>query len=461
MEYDLLTDSDITAERSPLEAQAQNTPAEEWLPLQLGLPLPDFGGSETFTRPTVKPSGGYGRGRCREGAGQETSPPQQQRLLAELLQLRSQVHSQVSRIRSLEQALDQSLVHLKELRQQLIDQQFLEDHLAATEEIANIQQQAIYQLKAQLATKQQIIEANQTELRQQQQELQVAWQRLAAAGISLDLPGEGQSKLNPSRAPLTDYPLEPSTIETLLAQQRQYIAELEAAAALRAGWETSLIEMLVSTQTTLTTLVEISALAPVESSACGSELMVQLTHCLAGLTQSLEQAPLAKQHNASSPTSAQELIEAQKRIGELETQLAHQETARMLLQHTYQEMETERDRQRQRLQDLEAQVAEMQEQILHQAQQASEYETAVQHWKDRYVGNYQQIQQLRQILEATLPTFPVEVEAILATLEASRLSAMDQNPASALVPARFNRDSQLDLPEFLLRRRRYKAQRLS
>ncbi len=461
MEHDLLTDLDTIAERSPLEAQAQNLPEAEWLPLQLVLPLPDFDGSETFAQPAGKPSGGNCRGRSRDDTGSEISPQQQQKLLAELLQLRAQAHSQVSRIRSLEQALDQSLAHLKELRQQLIDQQFLEDHLAATEEIANIQQQAIHQLKAQLAAKQQIIEADQTELRQQRQELQVAWQRLQEAGISVDLPGHGRSKINPNLVPLTDYPLEPSTLETLLARQRQYIAELEAAAALRAGWETSLIEMLVSTQTTLTTLGEISDLAPGESPDSVSDLLAQLTHCLSGLAQSLEQAPLVKQHSASSPISAQELIEAQKRIGELETQLAHQETARVLLQHTYQEIETDRNRQRQRLQDLEAQVAEMQEQILHQAQQASEYETAVQHWKDRYVGNYQQIQQLRQVLEATLPVLPPEVEAILATLEVSRLSAIDQNSASALVPARFNRESQLDLPEFLLRRRRYKAQRLS
>jgi chromosome segregation ATPase len=59
-------------------------------------------------------------------------------------------HDQLERIGQLEQALEQSLTSLNELKQKLKDQHLLETQLAATEEIANLQQQAITQLKQQV-----------------------------------------------------------------------------------------------------------------------------------------------------------------------------------------------------------------------------------------------------------------------------------------------------------------------
>jgi len=56
---------------------------------------------------------------------------------------------------------------------------------------------------------------------------------------------------------------------------------------------------------------------------------------------------------------------------------------------------------------------------------------------------------------------PAEVQIVLAELEASRLSAVELPNSSALVATRFNQESQLDLPEFLMRRRSYKNRRLS
>lgn len=63
-------------------------------------------------------------------------------------------YDHLERIGQLEQALEQSLTSLNELKQKLKDQHLIETQLAATEEIANLQQKAITQLKQQLAQQQ-------------------------------------------------------------------------------------------------------------------------------------------------------------------------------------------------------------------------------------------------------------------------------------------------------------------
>lgn len=61
---------------------------------------------------------------------------------------------QMERIGQLERALEQSLGYLHDLRQQVRNQQMLETQLAAAEAFANVQQQAIAELKQQLARQQ-------------------------------------------------------------------------------------------------------------------------------------------------------------------------------------------------------------------------------------------------------------------------------------------------------------------
>jgi len=393
---------------------------------------------------------------------------QQQGLLLELVQLRSQTQTQLTRIQQLEQALDQSQLCIREVQQQLIEQQFLENQLATTEEIANIQQQAIHQLKLQLSQKQQALDLAQANLEQEQRVLHEILrvveelsqsQNTDVNDFCANLLRERSANQSLRHSLHSDV----DQLKAVLEHQQQRVSELEAEAALRAGWETTLIEMLVSTQTTLLALAETASDESIVSVAEKTNLLNQLNDCLSGLQQSLQQMQTVRDrpHFSVAPISPQEFIEAQNRIGELETQLARTETAKLLIQHAHQEAEVDRERQRSRLADLESQVAEMQEQILHQAQQASEYETAVQHWKDRYVHSYQQIQQLKHLLDGNLENLPSEVQEILADLEANRLSAIDQNQSSAITPARFNRDTQLDLPDFLLRRRSYKTRRLS
>jgi chromosome segregation ATPase len=92
-------------------------------------------------------------------------------------------------------------------------------------------------------------------------------------------------------------------------------------------------------------------------------------------------------------------------------ELAEQHQTQALLQQACQELETDREHQQTRILDLETQIAEMQEQILQQMQQGHEYETAIQHWKDRHHQLQTQLQTLKTHLE-TQPLTP-ELEKLL------------------------------------------------
>jgi chromosome segregation ATPase len=77
------------------------------------------------------------------------------------------------------------------------------------------------------------------------------------------------------------------------------------------------------------------------------------------------------------------LLQAQKQIAALEEDNANHMILQAQQQHTIQEFEQEAHRSQVRSDTVDHQVAELQEQVLRQAQQASEYETAIQHWKNR------------------------------------------------------------------------------
>jgi hypothetical protein len=89
---------------------------------------------------------------------------------------------------------------------------------------------------------------------------------------------------------------------------------------------------------------------------------------------------------------------AQEQLAGLEAELAKQMQTQALLQQACLELESARAGQQARLSELEQQSVEMQEQILSQAQQASEDETAIQHWKDRAAQGQAEATQLRALL---------------------------------------------------------------
>ncbi len=84
---------------------------------------------------------------------------------------------QTDRIHNLEEALEETVTRLDEANIQLSGQEYLEVHLASTEDTANVQQQAILQLKQQLSQKSYQLSQKDMAFNQLLQSRQVAEQR--------------------------------------------------------------------------------------------------------------------------------------------------------------------------------------------------------------------------------------------------------------------------------------------
>lgn len=285
-----------------------------------------------------------------------------------VVDLLEQVQTQQRRIQDLEQALDQSLVSLEELRSQVVNQHFLERQLASTEEIANVQQQAIHQLKLQFSQQKAELE----------HKIQLAQQR-----------------------------------------EREYQALLAATEARQQA-----------------------EFADVESFAIDQQLQVLQTD-LQLRRQQLQDLESEKQEFHAR------IIELEAQVEALEARIARHMTTQALLQQVCQELEVDREQSQSRITELESQAAEMQEQILSQAQQANEYETAIQHWKTRF----QNLHEIAIVLKQALDNQDLVPE--IKTL----LELIDTTPPPDLKStARSNSfKPESDIPEFLVRRRTYRT----
>jgi chromosome segregation ATPase len=303
----------------------------------------------------------------------EDSPPSS--VTPELLQLQDQVQTQQRRIRDLELALDQSIASLSDLRSQIVDQRFLERQLASTEEIANVQQQAIHHLKLQFAQQKAELEAKVQQAQQRERDYQ----------ILLDA-----AELDALKTQIQTDEGEPSALG-------QQIQVLQADLQLRRQQ-----------------------------------------------IQDLEEQKQAAQIR---------ITELETQVETLENRIARQMTTQALMQQVCQELELDREQSQSRMTELEHQSAEMQEQILSQAQQASEYETAVQHWKTRFQVLQDKAIVLKQLLgDQELAT---EIVELLATIDTS--APPDLKSTARSNP--FHQDLKIDIPEFLVRRRTYRSRK--
>ncbi len=297
------------------------------------------------------------------------------------LQLQEQVQTQQRRICDLEQALDQSIASLAELRSQVVDQHFLERQLALTEEIANVQQQAIHQLKLQFA--------------QQKAELEIK-------------------------------------IQQAQRRERDYQALLDAAEARQQAELDVLKARLGSDQ------------GEVQPFAIEQQLQVLQSDLQLRRQQSQEL-------EAQKQEAQARMIELDAQVEALESRIARHMTTQALLQQVCQELEVDREQSQSRITELETQAAEMQEQILSQAQQASEYETAVQHWKTRFQALHEQAITLKQGLADQ--ELSADVTELLSTIDTS----LPPDLKSTTRSNSFGADLKTDIPEFLVRRRTYRT----
>ena len=371
-------------------------------------------------------------------------------LLDKLDQMQTESRHQLERIQDLELALDQSISNLNELRLQIIDQRFLEEQLASTEEIANIQQQAIYQLKRQFAEKQSTFEQQIHQAQTREQD----YQRLLEAAETFAQ--NQQAELERSRSHLSHNPAdEPQQIHLIsqidylqaaMQTQQQQVLELESqeltARSLAANLELHLQEAQKQIRRLYRELND--------RHTAINELEARLEGDFA-----TDQA-IDSSSNSFALTQPANPTQSLQQVEELESQIVKQMATQALLQQACQELELDREQSQTRISELERQSAEMQEQILSQAQQASEYETAVQHWKDRFHSTQDKVAQLKELLENDLSHDSPELAEIFAAIQTTSTIAVEPSNRSANRTDSFNENLKIDLPDFLTRRRTYR-----
>lgn len=374
----------------------------------------------------------------------------------ELHDLRSLISEQGKRIHDLEQALDQSVSSMADLRLQLVNQQFLEAQLASTEEIANIQQHAITQLKQRLVQQQVVLEAyeNHTEAETP------SFQELL---LSLEDLAEGQQtnlkrlwlRIHRDRAETQAQ----QTYLDWLANLQPTRFDQQNLESFSQPFDGDLADSTLSREQLQPTLVELGHHLAKRQTAI-EQLEMELHRAHIALQEQQAMIDTLQQTHTTKPLASdssldQELFTAHCKIQELEIQLSKQTTTQAMLQHFCQELEQTRDRHQVRTAELEHQTADMQEQILKQAQQASEYETAIQHWKDRYYNSHDYLNRLKELMEQVLPNSSAELSEILAIIQTATADATEIEGESA-TPLLL-KGSKMDIPDFLLRRHRYRV----
>ena len=350
------------------------------------------------------------------------------------------------RIQLLEQALEQCQIYIDELKSQLVDQAFLEEQLATTEDFSHIQKQAVITLQHQLAQRQQL----QEELEVLQQSKTDLTDRLAEKDANLRFKDAELSKLRDQVAE------ERVTLDRLQDQTERLSLQIQSSQK-TAVHET---QQRIIAQTTAERLrVQLR-----ECEAAIQTLEVQLQQARESHTNqleiitSLQNSSKSDSHkNQAIQSLSTSLLKAQTKIAELETQLSNQSIVQAQFQHSTQEFAEQAQSLQGRSEELEQQVAEMQEQILHQAQQASEYETAVQHWKDRSFSAEQTVAQMKQVLEHLLadrkgPELPLPPKLDDAIAELSKTCASEDVDATTT-----RKNIKLDLPALLHRWRNAKS----
>lgn len=374
--------------------------------------------------------------------GLTLAPADYQTLLEELAQAQKLDRERCTRIHHLEQALDQALACIEELRLQVQDQHLLESQLATTEDHASVQQQAIVRLKLQLAEQQAALDAQILETQQRDQAIQ---ELLATIE---DMTQVQQREVERLRSRLAQDQLEVQThrsrlgkhlqdLQTALEFRQQRVVELETETLAARTLSTRLQSQL---EVAHQQIKDLSArLCQNRSQLVQLETQLEHSHSL-GLRSS---------HQSTQPGD-----DVEKRLTQQLTQQAHWQ----------QELEANRDQLQNRVTDLEQQVAEMQEQILQQAQQETEYETAVQYWKDRYNANHQQVGHLKELAEQLLMQSDQELNPLLLELLNALQVALPpekgfdkmrgkKTASEPISPLPLPRLTTVELPEFLMRRR--------
>ncbi len=344
-------------------------------------------------------------------------PSDYQTLLQEVAQSQVREQERSRRIHHLEQALDQAMLHLDELRSQVQNQQLLETQLADTEDYASVQQQAITWLKLQAVEQQQALEAQILETQQRDQ----AIQELLATIESMTQ--AQQREVERIRSRLAQDQRE---VQTHRSRLGKHLQDLQAALESRQQRLTELEAETLLTRTRNSRLQGQLELAQQKIQELSSQFSQHRSPSVQ-LETPLEQST---HQRASTQTEIHSVQQVQQR-----------------------QLEVDREYLQTRTSDLEQQVAEMQEQILQQAQQATEYETAVQYWKDRYLTSQQQLSQLKELAEQLMLHPLPELNPLLVELLTVLQVSLPAEKPGPIPPLPLPRLTTVELPEFLVRHR--------
>jgi chromosome segregation ATPase len=355
-----------------------------------------------------------------------------QDLLSQLAQSQSLEQQRAIRIYHLEQALDQALACLSDLRMQLQNQEILEAQLATTEEFAYVQQQAIARLKQQLRHQQQLLEAHISGTQGRDHTVQTLLSTTEA------MTQTQQAELERLQTRIAQ---DWTKIQTHRSSLEQQIEDIKAALDSRQQRILELESEVLATRTQ------------------NISLEVQLNAAQNQIESLRRTRTIASEQETTIANLKRDLAMTQIKVEELETQLAKQLRWQARWQQNCQEAEAERDRYQARTAELTQQTSEMQDQIFAQARQAGEYEAAVQHWKDRYLNSQRQMAQLKELLEqaisqSALSNTHLASDALLEWLAAIQPESSKDLLDAPLSPA--SRFSTLDLPDFLVRHRSYR-----
>lgn len=293
------------------------------------------------------------------------------------------------RIRQLEQALYQCQLYIDELKQKLIDQEFLEGQLATTETFSHIQKQAIETLKLQVSEQQELQDA----LEMAQQQLQAMRSERAEA---IALISQKENECSTLQLQMLQ---EHAELDHLKDTKAQAVAQLDALQGLMVQ-ETQQRIIAQKTADRLRTELrkrELSTRSLESKLQQAEEMLIHRETMIAALKD--RNCPDSQKDQFIQGISTT-LLNAQRQIIELQNELSSQSILQAQLQHTTHELEQDTKLAQTRSEQLEQQVNDLQEQVLRQAQQASEYETAVQHWKTRGMEAEEWTSQVAQLWES-------------------------------------------------------------
>lgn len=156
---------------------------------------------------------------------------------------------------------------------------------------------------------------------------------------------------------------------------------------------------------------------------------------------------------------------------EVEAQRLKQNSIQARLQQSLQLAEAEYSTTKSRLQELEQQVHELQEQVLQQACQTAEYEAAIQHWKDKALEHQRHAMQLSSTLDRFLESkdkepdvvedaktkTPLPIPEFIISSESRSEALGNSKPTSPTITkakeSRSSSNNKIDLPSFLVRQR--------